>query len=102
MTVVYLPRSDYLNAISTSLGRKKPRPILFLAWDLDILTYKYDLLRLDTSAVYYESPRTEYLMRMSQRASDTCKPNATKCERLLHDVRMRGAWHREGLFAGFR
>ena len=93
VNVVYVHRSVYLNVLSSRLAASPPRPVLFFAWDLDIVNFRYNLTRLDTSTVYYNVPRPHAGAsarsingsRSSSLSGSTLSPWDT-CDHLLHEV----------------
>ena len=104
MNVVYVHRSLYLNILSANLSSPSS-PVFFFAWDLDIVNFRYDLVRLDTSTVYYEQPsphsaaaraQTDAAISMlssssfssfaSSSSSSSGGAARQKCDRLLHEV----------------
>jgi len=93
VNVVYVHRSVYLNVLSSRLAASPPRPVLFFAWDLDIVNFRYNLTRLDTSTVYYNVPRPHAGAsarsingsRSSSLSGSTLSPWDT-CDHLLHEI----------------
>ena len=63
MNVVYVHRSFYLNILSGALGSSPSQPVFFFAWDLDIVRFRYHLVRLDTSTVFYDLPKSHPIAR---------------------------------------